>query len=95
MGDLDRDSERLKGFSVFYTDYDSYYINYLCDDMLGGMMKNEWFAIYTRDQLASDEVMDMAKAKVAESIPQYDLDSIGNLFLYNTNQKNCEYDWKY
>ena len=49
MGDLDRDSERLKGFSVFHTDYDSYYINYKCDDMLGGMMKNEWFAILTRD----------------------------------------------
>ena len=49
MGDLDRDSEKLKGFEVHHTDYDNYYINYKCDDMLGGMMKSEWFAILTRD----------------------------------------------
>ena len=58
MGDLDRDSDRLKGFEVFHTDYDSYYINYLCRDMFDGMMKNEWFSIYTREAQPTNEVMD-------------------------------------
>ena len=49
MGDHDRDSERLKGFKIYDTDYDNYYISYKCEDIFGGLMKNERFSIYTRD----------------------------------------------
>ena len=90
------DSSKVSGFGVFDTDYDNYHISYFCEDMFdNGIMKYEWFSVFTRDQNPSDEVMALAKAQVAEKLPQYDIDSILNLFLYWTNQQNCEYDWKF
>ena len=90
------DSSKTSGFGVYYTDYDNYQISYFCEDMFeGGIMKYEWFSLLTREQNPSDEVMTAAKAKVAESLPHYDIDSIFNIFLYWTNQQNCEYDWKF
>merc|ERR1712032_436568 len=86
--------DRAKGFPIKYTDYDNYQISYFCNDMIDGVMKYEWFSVYTRDQNASDEVMELAKAKVVELVPSYDIDSILNIFLYWTNQNNCEYEWK-
>jgi len=88
------DSSNLSGFPIFDTDYDNYHISYFCRDMFdNSLMKYEWFSLFTREQSPSDEVMESAKAKVAESLPSYDIDSISNLFLYKTNQNNCEYDW--
>ena len=87
------DSSKRSGFPIYYTDYDNYHISYFCRDMIDGVMKYEWFSVFTRDQKPSDEVMDLAKAKVADSLPQYDIDSILNMFLYKTNQNNCEYEW--
>ena len=89
-------SSKLSGFPIFDTDYDNYQISYFCSDMFdNNLMKYEWFSVYTRDQKPSDEVMELAKAKVAESLPQYDIDSITNLFLYWTNHNNCEYNWQF
>lgn len=88
-------SDKRSGFPIFYTDYDNFQITYFCNDMIDGVMKYEWFSVSTREQNASDAVMDQAKAKVAELLPSYDLDSIFNAFLYYTNQNNCEYDWQW
>merc|ERR1719313_1181298 len=89
MGKPDKRSD----FPVFYTDYTNYQISYFCMDMIDCVAKYEWFSVYTRDQFPSEETMALAKAKVAELIPQYDVDSLLNMFLYWTNQKNCEYEW--
>ena len=88
-------STKRSGFPIFYTDYDNYQISYFCSDMMGGLMKYEWFSLYTRDQFASDAVMTEAKAKVAELLPSFDIDSVLNLFLYWTNQNGCDYEWKW
>ena len=93
QGTMGEGKNERKPFQIFYSDYDNYHISYFCNDMIDGVMKSEWFAVYTRDQKPSDEVMGMAKDKVAELVPQYDLDSILNIFLYRTNQNICEYEW--
>ena len=89
------ESPKRSPFPIFYTDYDNYQISYFCYDMMDGLMKYEWFSVLTREQFASDAVMELAKAKVVELVPHYDIDSIFNLFLYWVNQKNCEYDWQF
>ena len=89
MGSSDKRAE----FPILYTDYDTYQISYFCMDMIEDVMKYEWFAISTRDQNADESVIQAANAKVAELIPQYDINKIENIFLYRTNQNICEYEW--
>merc|ERR1712100_939875 len=77
-------SDKRSGFPIYYTDYDNFQISYFCMDMIDDVMKYEWFSIYTREEVASEATMNMAKAKVAELLPSYDLDSVLNIFLYWT-----------
>lgn len=70
---------------IFYTDYDNYKILYGCSDVLGGLMKYEYFSMYARDPKISDSAMELAKAKIKELVPQYDLD---------WNWWNLEWTWQ-
>merc|ERR1712032_1308536 len=95
MGEKPR--SEADGFNFFWTDYDNMHISYFCRDMLGdsGVMKYEWFSVYTREQNPTDLQIYQVKDKVKEVLPSYDLCSPFNMFMYWTNQGICEYDWKY
>ena len=59
---------------IYYTDYDNYKILYSCKDYIWGLLYYESFSLYGRDPSMSDDAYAKGKAKIAEKLPQYDLD---------------------
>ena len=80
-------------FKIFDTDYETYDIFYDCKDIAGGMMKNEMFSVYTREVDPSDETLEAIKKRVAEKLPQYDLDTAWG--LVTPSHDKCVYKWEF
>lgn len=87
------ESPKRSSFGIFDTDYDNYQIDYFCRSYLR-YFKYEYFAVYSRTPMMSNNAMIAAKNAILNKIPQYNLDNAG-LGLYWTKQEGCQYDWKF
>ena len=84
-------SEPTYPFNFLATDYDNYAVSYFCMEMLGGMGKMEWFNILSKSETLSDELLEEAKSKVTDVLPNYTITWM-NTHVTKQGEK-CDYDW--
>ena len=79
-------------FKIFDTDYENYEIHYDCSEFAG--FKTEMFAVASRTQTMTPEVLETVKAVIREKIPQYDLDK-SSLLYWDKQGGWCNYEWRF
>ena len=92
MATMGETSDKKYPIDILSTDYDNWSVMYACSDMLGGdLMYGQWLSISTRDNSPISETnLAAAHAAIRAQLPTFDLSSFA---MWNTSQKNCDYDW--
>ena len=86
------DSDKRYPIDILATDYTNWSVMYACSNLLGGdLMYANWLSISTRDNSPISETdLAAAHAAIRAQLPTFDLT---NFAMWNTSQKNCDYDW--
>ena len=87
---VDRDPSKDRPFRVIGTDYDNFYVKYMCKDYHGVGHSLSW-AVMAREKELSRGLTSDAERIIEDAIPG---ESISNWDHHETNHQWCDYDWK-
>lgn len=66
-------------------------VNYMCTEMMMGMMTFQWWSVFSRDQTASADQLREAVQTIIDADVGFTADNIGSRATMQGGE--CEYDW--